>query len=89
MPKNQTIQDRDYESHIVTGNIVRKRVSIQDSNGNDILPSGLINSAFDEIDLGYTSSNLTSVVYKLKGTTVSTLTLAYDDSNNLTSVLRS
>lgn len=46
----------------------------------------------DYISLGYTGSNLTSVVYKTGGsggTTVATLTLAYDGSNNLISVTRS
>ena len=46
----------------------------------------------DYIALSYTSSNLTGVVYKTGGsggTTVATLTLAYDGSNNLTSVTKS
>lgn len=45
----------------------------------------------DYISCGYTGSNLTSVVYKTGGsggTTVATLTLAYDGSGNLTSVTR-
>jgi hypothetical protein len=40
----------------------------------------------------YTGSNLTGVVYKTGGsggTTLATLTLAYDGSNNLTSVTKS
>ena len=47
---------------------------------------------YDYISLSYTGSNLTGVVYKLGGsggTTVATLTLGYDGSNNLTSVTRS
>ncbi|UOF79272.1 hypothetical protein [Caudoviricetes sp.] len=46
----------------------------------------------DYISLSYTGSNLTGVVYKTggsSGTTVATLTLAYDGSSNLTSVTRS
>jgi hypothetical protein len=46
---------------------------------------------YDYIDLGYTSTNLTSVVYKLGGsggTTVATLTLGYSGSD-LVSVTRS
>lgn len=45
----------------------------------------------DYISLGYTGSNLTSVIYKLGGSggaTVATLSLAYDGSNNLTSITR-
>jgi hypothetical protein len=42
--------------------------------------------------LSYTGSNLTDVVYKTggsSGTTVATLTLAYDGNDNLTSVTKS
>jgi hypothetical protein len=54
--------------------------------------TGLEIPAHDHIDLSYTGSNLTGVVYKdggSGGTTVATLTLAYDGSNNLISVTRS
>lgn len=47
---------------------------------------------YDYIALSYTGSNLTGVVYKTGGsggTTVATLTLGYDGSNNLTSVTKS
>jgi hypothetical protein len=47
---------------------------------------------YDDLELSYTGSNLTSVVYKSGGsggTTVATLTLGYDGSNNLTSVTKS
>lgn len=46
----------------------------------------------DYIALSYTGSNLTGVVYKTGGsggTTVATLTLAYDGSDNLISVTKS
>jgi hypothetical protein len=46
----------------------------------------------DYIALSYTGSNLTGVVYKTggaSGTTVATLTLAYDGNDNLTSVTKS
>lgn len=48
--------------------------------------------AYDYISCSYTGSNLTGVVYKSggsSGTTVATLTLTYDGSNNLTSVTKS
>ncbi len=54
--------------------------------------AGMAIPSNDYIALGYTSGNLTSVTYKLggsSGTTVATLTLAYDGSNNLTSVTKS
>jgi hypothetical protein len=54
--------------------------------------SGLEIPDHDYIALSYTGSNLTGVVYKTGGsggTTVATLTLAYDGSNNLTSVTKS
>lgn len=54
--------------------------------------NSLIPSVYDYISLSYTGSNLTGVVFKTGGsggTTVSTLTLAYDSSNNLTSVTKS
>jgi len=47
---------------------------------------------YDYIDLSYTGTNLTGVVYKeggASGTTVATLTLSYDGSNNLISVAKS
>lgn len=46
---------------------------------------------YDYISLSYTGSNLTGVVYKTGGsggTTVATLTLGYDGSDNLTSVTK-
>ncbi|NBS70691.1 hypothetical protein EBT31_17525 [bacterium] len=54
--------------------------------------SGLQIPAHDYASLSYTGSNLTGVVYKTGGaggTTVATLTLAYDGSNNLISVTKS
>jgi len=54
--------------------------------------AGLSIPEHDYISLTYTGTNLTGVVYKdggSGGTTVATLTLAYDGSNNLTSVTKS
>jgi hypothetical protein len=54
--------------------------------------AGLEIPTHDYISLSYTGSNLTGVVYKdggSGGTTVATLTLAYDGSNNLISVTKS
>ena len=49
--------------------------------------SGLVPYPHDTIELSYTGSDLTGVVYKLSGTTLATLTLTYN-SGNLISVVR-
>jgi hypothetical protein len=62
-----------------------------DTSGN-VMIAGLIPDSYDYVSLSYTGSNLTGVVYKVGGsggTTVATLTLGYDGSNNLTSVTKS
>jgi len=68
-------------------------VEIKNDSGNPIpTVEGLSIPEHDYIALSYTGSNLTGVVYKdggSGGTTVATLTLAYDGSNNLTSVTKS
>lgn len=54
--------------------------------------TGLEIPEHDYITLSYTGSNLTGVVYKTggaSGTTVATLVLVYDGSNNLVSVTKS
>lgn len=48
----------------------------------------LIPTAYDEVVLSYTGSNLTGVVYKLAGATITTLTLTYDGSDNLIHVVK-
>lgn len=53
--------------------------------------NSLTPTKYDYISLSYTGANLTGVVFKLGGaggTTVSTLTLAYDGSDNLISVTK-
>lgn len=65
---------------------------VTDSSGNvavnvlsfDEVANSLVPSQYDYISLGYSGSDLTSVIYKMggsDGTTVSTLTLAYSGSN--------
>lgn len=65
----------------------------EDSNGQQIQhivnDNSLIPTQYDELVLGYTGSNLTSVTYKLAAATVGTLTLSYDGSDNLSGVIRS
>jgi hypothetical protein len=68
-------------------------VEIKNDSGNPIPTiQGLEIPAHDYIGMSYTGGNLTGVVYKAGGaggTTVATLVLAYDGSNNLTSVTKS
>ena len=68
-------------------------VEIKNDSGNPIPTlTGLEIPAHDYIDLSYTGTNLTGVVYKdggSGGTTVATLTLAYDGNDNLISVTKS
>jgi hypothetical protein len=68
-------------------------IEIKNDSGNPIPTiEGLEIPAHDYIALSYTGTNLTGVVYKeggSGGTTVATLTLAYDGSDNLTSVTKS
>ena len=57
----------------------------------DAVANALVPEVYDYISLVYTGSNLTSVLFKTGGaggSTVSTLTLAYDGSDNLTSVTK-
>jgi hypothetical protein len=53
--------------------------------------NSLVPKSYDYISLSYTGSNLTGVVFKIGGsggTTVATLVLAYDGSNNLQTVTK-
>ena len=53
--------------------------------------SPLVPEKYDYISLGYTGDNVTTIVYRsggVSGTAIVTLTLAYDGSDNLTSVTR-
>jgi len=80
----------------ITGPVtVSNEVEIKNDSGSPIptLPvDGLAIPAYDHIALSYAGTNLTGVVYKsggASGTTVATLTLAYNGSNQLTSVSKS
>jgi len=60
-------------------------------DGNLAFLPGLSIPIHDYLDLSYTGDNLTGVVYKTGGsggTTVATLVLVYDGSDNLTSVTK-
>ena len=49
--------------------------------GLDFVPLGSTPSIYDDIVLSYTSGNLTGVVYKLDGVTLTTLTLSYTNGD--------
>jgi hypothetical protein len=64
---------------------------IANTNGQLIISGSLDIPTHDYIGLTYTGSNISIVTYKTggsSGTVVTTLTLAYDGSNNLTSVTK-
>jgi hypothetical protein len=97
MSGNRTIigSEADDTKHIdldraATNKKVTLPVSIYDANGNQInLASGIVPNAYDEQDMAYDGSgNLISVIYKLAGVTVATLTLTYSGSN-LVKVIKS
>lgn len=60
----------------VTGSDVTG-TKIGDKYHLDFLAGGAIPGNYDDIVLSYTGKNLTSVVYKLDGATIATLTLTY------------
>ena len=67
------------------------KVSTIDGDPLEVI-TGLSIPEHDYISLSYTGGNLTGVVYKTGGsggTTVGTLTIAYDGSDNLISVTKS
>jgi hypothetical protein len=65
-------------------------VEIKNDSGNPIpTVEGLSIPAHDKIELSYTGSNLTGVVYKDGLDIVATLALVYDGNDNLTSVTKS
>ena len=60
--------------------------------GDAVMRDGLEIPTHDYIGNTYTGNNLTGVVFKrggASGTTVATLTMTYDGSNNLLTVTRS
>ena len=68
-------------------------VEIANASSNPIpTVTGFEIPKYDYISLSYTGGNVTGVVYKTGGaggTTVSTLTLTYNGTNDLTSVTKS
>ena len=100
MPQ-QIIDGQLFDTFLVRGEgqegkipvVFTDQVEIKNDQGSPIpVVTGLEIPEHDYISLTYTGSSLTGVVYKTGGsggTTVATLTLAYDGSDNLTSVTKS
>ncbi len=63
--------------------------NIADTKQEIIALAALVPNAFDTVDLTYTGTNPTTIVFSRLGNTVCTLTLTYDGSNNITKVVRS
>jgi ABC-type Fe3+ transport system substrate-binding protein len=75
--------DREYLKFVESGTDVAVRTI---AAGGALVPA-----AYDYIGLTYTGSNPTTIVYKTGGalgTTVATLTLTYDGSNNVLTVTK-
>jgi hypothetical protein len=99
----QVIQLADSEGNIInpaSGELVfdgevsiGTEIEVANDSGNPIpTVTGLSIPEHDYIEMTYTGSNLTGVVYKTGGsggTTVATLALTYDGNDNLTSVTKS
>ena len=79
-----TIVSNSYLSSNTDIPVAKRRIGGADFQ---LMGNGLVPEAYDEVLLTYTDSNVTSVVYRLAGVSVGTLTLAYTGSN-LTSVVR-
>ena len=76
----------------LTGIETASAADVSTIKGNSTKVAGFSIPTYDYISCSYTGSNLTGIVYKTGGsggTTVATLTLGYDGSNNLTSVTKS
>ena len=73
-------------------NFTELKLLLPDGSVVSALPALVMNSLvpdqYDRIDLTYTGTNITGVIYSLDGAVISTLTLSYDLNNNLISVVR-
>ncbi len=82
--KEQVVKIVDVDSTNIGASVSQRgtkgaqSVEIVDSSGNQVsIDSGFGIPAYDSIELSYTGSDLTGVVYKISGATVATLTLTY------------
>ena len=79
--------------NIWEGDALYTHYKVSTVSGNPLaVTEGLSIPKYDYVSLSYSGTNLTGVVYKTGGaggTTVATVALTYDGSNNLTSVTKS
>lgn len=64
---------------------------MSDTDGRSLVLTGLVPHHYDYISLSYTGSNMTGVVYKeggSGGSTVATLALTYDGSDNIATITK-
>lgn len=59
-------------------NVARRRIQNADFQ---LFGNGLVPEAYDALELRYSGTNVTSVVYRLGGTVIATLELTYSGSN--------
>src|SRR5579863_3092136 len=98
-PTLAVTQSGTWNLNNITGTVTLPTNAAKETGGNlQTINAGietlnsLVPSVYDYIALSYTSGNLTTAVYKFGGsggTVVSTLTIAYDSNNNITSVTKS
>jgi hypothetical protein len=73
-------------------NYTEVKVLLPDGSVLDVMPVQLMNALvpeqYDRIDLSYTGSNITGVVYSLDGVVKTALSLSYDLSDNLITIIR-
>jgi hypothetical protein len=88
-----TWEDNALYNHFKVSTISGRPLEIKTTSGVSLATTeGFSVPAYDHISLTYSDTTLTGVVYKTGGaggTTLATLALVYDESNNLTSVTKS
>lgn len=86
---SETNDDRHVELDKAVNGKITVPVTLSDTNGNPTsLASGLVAGMYDNMTLAYTGSQLDTVTYKLGTALVAIVTLGYDLSGNLTSVIK-
>ena len=58
------------------------------TDGELVTGGSMAPANYDQLLIGYSGADISSVIYYQSGTTVGTLALAYDGSSQLTSVVR-
>lgn len=83
------ISEFSISAGIVTVTSIINDVEIKNDSGNPIpTVTGLEIPKHNRINITYSGSNIVGVAYSMNNVGVATLTLSYDGSNNLISVVR-